>query len=92
MGGSFERLGYEVVEWRARRGSEAAMWLWRISIICWVDHDLLEEDCIEEFLQGVGCVYVEIVTVFEEVKGLSEVALDFIAVGTKRLKFSINRS
>ena len=43
----------------------------------WVDQYSLEEDLVEQLLQVGGRCLVEAVAVFEEVKGLGEVLVDF---------------
>ena len=46
----------------------------------WVDQHAFEEHLVEQLLQVGGCRRVEAVSVFEEVKGLSQMLADFSGI------------
>jgi len=69
---------------------DGALWGAGWGVVVWVDEDFGEEDGVEEFLEaGWGIwVGVEVVAVFEEGEGFSEVLFDAFAVGGEGGEFS----
>ena len=63
-----------------------AVGLWGV-VVLGVDGDVVEEDGVEEFLEGRRGAGVEAVAVLEEVEGLGEVVLDGVVVGGEGVEF-----
>lgn len=62
------------------------MGLWGV-VVLGVDGDVVEEDGVEEFLEGRRGAGVEAVAVLEEVEGLGEVVFDGVVVGGEGVEF-----
>ena len=70
----------EVVEGRCGVRDGCAVGLWGV-VVLGVDGDVVEEDGVEEFLEGRRGAGVKAVAVLEEVEGLGEVVLDGVVAG-----------
>ena len=76
----------EVVEGRCGVRGGCAVGLWGV-VVLGVDGGVVEEDGVEEFLEGRRGAGVEVVAVLEEVEGLGEVVLDGVVVGGEGVEF-----